>query len=310
MLSICIPVYNFDIRPLIRQLHSQLDGLSINYELLLIDDVSFPEFKKVNREVSQFPFIRYIEANTKLGRSKIRNCLAKEARYPFLLFLDCDSYIPDKNFIRHYLEILNIETVVCGGRNYPPQISGPNHILRWLYGRKRECFNADQRNMRPSHSFFSNNFLIPKALFEKATFNEQLNGYGHEDTLFGLELAKAGIKIIHIDNPLTHIGLETAREFLEKTGQGLENLYQITRKHQNNPELIANIKILKYYYLLHWIRGIKAMGNIYNLLRNRLLKNLTGDHPSLLCFDLYKLGYYCQLNLKHKSEAVNEASES
>lgn len=306
MLSICIPVYNFDIRPLIRQLNSQLEVLSINYELLLIDDASLPEFKKVNHEVSQFPFIRYIEANAKLGRSKIRNLLAKEAKYPFLLFLDCDSYIPDQNFIRHYLEVINSEAVVCGGRNYPPQYSSSNNILRRVYGGKRECFNAEKRNMRPSHSFMSNNFLIPKVLFEKVTFNEQLNGYGHEDTLFGLELAKAGIKIIHIDNPLTHIGLETSGEFLEKTAQGLENLYQITRKHQSSSELIANIKILRYYNLLQRIRGIRAMGNIYNLLRNRLLKNLTGNRPSLLCFNIYKLGYYCQLNLKHKRETFND----
>ena len=49
------------------------------------------------------------------------------------------------------------------------------------------------------------NLLAPKDIFQKIAFNEKLNGYGHEDTLFGVELKKEGVTMAHIDNPIIHL---------------------------------------------------------------------------------------------------------
>lgn len=40
MLSILIPVYNFNSRPLLESLHSQAEALNIEYEIVVADDAS------------------------------------------------------------------------------------------------------------------------------------------------------------------------------------------------------------------------------------------------------------------------------
>ena len=40
MLSICIPVYNFDVTELVKALNSQAEELHVSYEILVIDDAS------------------------------------------------------------------------------------------------------------------------------------------------------------------------------------------------------------------------------------------------------------------------------
>ena len=46
LLSICIPVYNTDIRPLATELHRQSQSFSSEVELLFIDDASDFTFKE------------------------------------------------------------------------------------------------------------------------------------------------------------------------------------------------------------------------------------------------------------------------
>ena len=40
MLSILVPVYNFNSRPLLERLHSQAEALNIEYEIIVADDAS------------------------------------------------------------------------------------------------------------------------------------------------------------------------------------------------------------------------------------------------------------------------------
>ena len=90
-------------------------------------------------------------------------------------------------------------------------------MLHWLHGLKREQSFAKDRNIQPNRSFKTNNFFIEKKVFNKVRFNENIQGYGHEDTLFGYELDKQNFTIFHIDNPVVHLGLESSEEFLRKT---------------------------------------------------------------------------------------------
>ena len=50
-----------------------------------------------------------------------------------------------------------------------------------------------------------------------------VKGYGHEDTLFAMELKRHGFAVTHIDNPLEHIGIEPVEEFLRKSANGVTN---------------------------------------------------------------------------------------
>ena len=225
MISILIPVYNFGMEALVGDLLKQAKNAHVPFEIRLYDDGSEPVFKAANRKLLQLEGVIYQEMDRNLGRSAIRNRLARDAQFDQLLFMDCDSAVESDDFLKNYLGHLHPEKVLCGGRTYSP--APPENrelLLRWQIGQAREVSTASQRIPFPYRTFMTNNFVVPRSIFLTIGLNEDLEGYGHEDTLFGLELKRSGVSILHLDNPLRHIGLETCDEFLRKTREGIRNL--------------------------------------------------------------------------------------
>ncbi len=297
MLSVLIPVYNFDVRDLIKTLSNQAKKCKVPFEIIVIDDASGEEFKRLNRELKVDADVHYIEEEENLGRSRIRNKLADIAQYDNLLYLDCDSQINSKDFILKYIEHLNENNVVYGGRTYTNnEPSDSRYRLHWFYGIKREQVPVNVRSNEPNKSFMTNNFMISREAINKVRFNEKIRGYGHEDTLFGYDLLKCDITITHIDNPVTHIGLEMNEEFLRKTREGIKNLKRIMKINGNEKKLVRDITLLAYYKKFKKFGLDSLVRYLYSIFESRLRKNLTSNHPNLFVFDLYKLGYLCSLN--------------
>lgn len=295
MISICIPIYNCDVRELVNGLRYQSEQLAINYEVLLIDDKSDDDIRKKNRALEGLPNVIYKELAQNIGRAAIRNLLAKKAQYRYLIFMDCDAGIYNNDYIRRYAVCCYPEVVCCGGRINLPQPPSDEYLLRWKYSIEREEINAEERSLHPNDSFLTFNFLIDKKIFNKISFDERLKTYGHEDTLFGIELKKHNIHIIHIDNPLLHIQLDCTEAFIRKTEQSIQNLIDIESRlkepdtFSNSVKLLKTEKKLSRYYLNSILRFI------FPCIRKFLLKNLMGKNPKLFLFDLYRLGYLCYL---------------
>ncbi|MEL6719415.1 MAG: glycosyltransferase family 2 protein, partial [Bacteroidota bacterium] len=124
----------------------------------------------------------------------------------------------------------------------------------------------------------------PKAIFQQIQFDESLKQYGHEDTLFGIELKVRQIPILHLDNPLEHIGLEETEVFLAKTEQAIQNLAQLYKQGKAiETKLLSTYLILKKYKL----RNIFLF--CYRIFELPIKQNLRSLKPQLLYFDLYKL---------------------
>lgn len=303
MLSILIPVYNFNIVSLVNDLHEQAKKASVPFEIIVLDDCSSEFLRDQNKDVGKLRHVRFFELEKNIGRSRIRNRLADMARYSSLLFMDCDSEVTDNQYINRYIPYCGSEVVVCGGRAYKPeQPEDPEYFLRWLYGLSREQISAKMRNKNPFRSFMTNNFLIPKNVLMQIQFDESIVKYGHEDTLFGLELKKKNIPVIHIQNPLVHIGVEAAGEYLIKTGEGIENLVKLVKSKKIDSEYYSDVRILRYYSFLKKYRLSRIFMAIFNGLYNALYHNMSGSNPSLLLFDLYKLTLFCRA--MNKKETV------
>ena len=249
-LSICIPVFNYDVRPLVRDLHCQAFSLNAPAEILILDDASDLEYQIINRELLELEGVKYEELSLNAGRSRIRNLLTKKARFPWIIFMDCDSATPDEHYLKRYLDETDEISVVCGGRTYLPEPPHDNTYLHWLYGNRREVRNAAKRSGNPHLSFMTNNFMIPKSILQRIPFNENIKGYGHEDTLLGYELMKNKVPVKHIDNPLHHIGLQDNRDFLDKSREGVKNLAFINNYLDNGADLAKMVRLLKAYMLL------------------------------------------------------------
>ncbi len=297
MLSVLIPVYNFDIRDLVKNVCLQANAARIPFEIIVVDDASEEKYKQMNHDIASLKGVKYYEETVNIGRSKIRNKLAELARYDNLLFLDCDSAIKSSSFIQNYIDHSEKARVVYGGTIYNgAEKLNPDKRLHWLHGIRREQFTAEERNHQPTRAFKTNNFFIKKEVLQNILFNEKIKGYGHEDTLFGYELAKNNVSILHIDNPVIHLGLESSEEFLRKTREGIKNLKRIMKINGNEKKLVRDITLLAYYKKFKKLGLDIIVRYLYSKFEYRLRRNLLSSNPRLFVFDLYKLGYLCSLN--------------
>lgn len=299
MLSVLIPVYNYSVERLLGRLNKSLIAAGIEFEILIYDDGSNADTKIWNRSSAKFvDRVRYKELNENIGRSKIRNLLAEEALYPNLLFMDCDGFVRNPAYIKNYLDANDGLSVLVGGTLYPGARVGITKKLHWMHGTEKEVQSVEERNKAPYYSFKSFHFFVPKAVFNQVKFDENIEGYGHEDTLFGLSLKDKGIPIKHIDNPLVHFGLEGNRDFMDKTEEAVLNLFNI--EHE---EIRKCVRLISFAERVRERRMVWAVKMVYlpfrTMIRNRLIKN--GEPLWLL--DFYKLGvFFTKKGGKRKEE--------
>jgi len=295
MLSILIPTYNFNSFPLVKSLQKQAEEALIPYEIIVIDDASM-EFTEINEDINSIPNCSYIMLKRNVGRAKIRNTLAKKAKYNYLLFIDGDAEVASVNFINRYLPFCKENVVVCGGCQYHLEDSREkDYQLRLAYGKKREALSAKSRSINPYKSFSSFNFLIPKEIFLEILFDESIVKYGHEDTLFGFELKQRRSPICHIQNPLIHLGIETSSVFMQKTKESIQNLLLISKKPEYK-HIVDEISLLKAYTILKKLNLHLLFKRMYKHIHPSVSRNLGGYHPSMFCFDLFKLAYLCKID--------------
>lgn len=292
MLSILIPTYNYNIVALVSEIHKQISSTKIPFEIICLDDAS-TVFVIENLVVKQLQNTHYQILQTNVGRSKIRNLLAQEAQYDWLLYLDADVMPKHHDFIERYIPFLNDNIkIVNGGLEYEPKKPEKNRLLRWHYGKEREALTYDERERSPYLSFLTLNFLIHKSIFKKIPFDESIPNFRHEDTLFSYHLMQNEIPIKHINNPIYHLGLDTFEDAINKEHESLFAL-----KNLLDQRLIP-LDYLKISGILHKLQKahlISLVAYFHNKTQFFLIKNLASAQPSLFIFDIYRLGYLCKL---------------
>jgi len=286
MLSILIPIYNFDVTKLVQKLVDQCQKAKIDYEIICFDDKSKDKFKNLNRPILNLFGVNYVELSENYGRSKIRNKLAQVAQFEYLLFLDCDSKIKYASFIKNYVKLIKKEVDVSyGGRFYKKsKPRAKSKQLHWNYGVKREALSLKARDKKPYVSFLSNNFLIHKALFLQILFDEDIKGYGYEDLVFAQVLKYNQIEIVHIENPTEHIDLITTDDFLKKTETATENLKILIKQGK-----IKETKLSKAGFRLDKFNLRPLFLKQFEKRRDKLMANLHSTEPKMFYLDLFKL---------------------
>lgn len=285
-LSVLIPVFNCDVTKLVWQLVEQAADWPGPFSIDLLDDGSSREFRLLNAQVADWPLVRYQKLPRNVGRAAIRNQLAAHAQHEWLLLLDNDSLLPDSHFLQRYAAALDQAPVIVGGtcyRNAPPTDSALH--LRWHYGREREARSAALRQAAPHSQLAINNALIRANTFRQFPLDERLTGYGHEDTKFGVELATAGVPVLHLDNPVLHEGLEPAAVFLQKSEQAVRNLVQVYQQDG----LGTDSRLLQTALRLRRLKLAGLASQALTIAAPRLRRQLLSATPHLRAFDLLKL---------------------
>lgn len=301
MLSILIPTYNYCCYPLIKELNNQAKILNIPSEIIVADDASQEKFKIENREINSLPHSTYIELPENMGRARIRNFLANQAKGDWLLFMDCDAQVISTDFLKAYISFTHCASVVCGGLLHPKVQPSPDVSLRYLYEKEADKNrSAASRSKHPYECFTTFCFLIKRTVFLKIQFDESCYEYGYEDTLFGEELKNNNIDILHIDNPLMHIGLEANAVFLNKTKIALQSMLRL-----QNRGMCFHSRLMDKYNLLNRFRLTFLFIILFRFTAPALKRNLLSPKPNLTFFALYKLGYYAYLkkHYTHKNQS-------
>ena len=283
-LSILIPTYNDVCCQLVNDLQSQAAALGIDYEIIVADDGSTDEaVLRQNRTINALPYCRLLERGMNSGRAVIRNVLASEARYPWLLFIDSDMTVCRTDFIERYIS--TVGDVVYGGlviRHTTRQ----NLRARYELSRASE-HTLERRRQSPYHDFHTANFMIRRDLMLTHPFDERFSRYGYEDVLLGKTLHMNAIGIEHIDNPLSFEIFESNAAFVSKTEEGLQTLYSFRHELRGYSRMIDFTEQHPVVSIL-----IRCWHHIAKKWERR---HLCSNAPTLCVFTLYRLGYFLSL---------------
>lgn len=282
-LSVLIPTYNSNCSDLVFSVHGMLKQMNIPYEIIVADDGSTDEESvNSNRSIEKLENVKYIIRKENVGRACIRNFLAQQAQYKWLLFLDADVTIDRSRFIQKYLE--QDFDVILGGIIVVKRVKKLENNLRYIVESKyMESSTTAKRLRKQAKEFHTANFLVKRDIILKVPFNENFKHYGYEDVLFGKELNNNGYHIHHINNPVTLIDFEENERFVEKTEESLRTL------HEFKNELKGYSALLKYTWLKPMLKPL------YHIIGKPIRNNLTGNNPKVSLFNIYKLLYYCNL---------------
>lgn len=291
MLSLLIPTYNYNIFQLVSTIHKQAENAKIPFEIICFDDASSINFDE-NQKINLFSNSHFEVLNTNIGRSKIRNLLAKKAKYNWLLFLDADVLPENENFISEYIKHIDSKfEIIFGGYKYQNVTPDNKVILRYKYGKAREEKPANQRNLKPYGSVFSGNLFVKKELFLANNSFGDINFYGM-DIFFSYNLFKNKVPILHIDNAIYHLGLEANEVFFEKSLESVRSRKELMINLEGIEEINS---LIKYYKFLKKYKFVYFYKFLFVLCRKPFKNNILSKNPNLLFFDLYRLGYLCSL---------------
>lgn len=289
MLSILIPTYNYPCSQLANKLSEAIDLQNLACEIIVCDDASAESVQTQNRCIAKIPHCTYLELSDNIGRSRIRNYLAEQAKGDWLLFIDCDGMPMDEFFLSRYIQETTSgkAEVVCGGIIHPEKLPSPEQSLRYYYEKKAEPkHSAEARNKHPYSAFRSFNFLIRRDRFMHIKFDEAFKQYGYEDVLLGLQLKEKNVCIHHIENPLINCDIENNHTFIRKTEEALRTLAE------NSEKLGESVRLHHWYQKCCLWKLTPFLRILFSFTQNGLRKQLTGRKPYIPLFNLYKLGYY------------------
>lgn len=302
MLSILIPTYNYDITLLVSELHKQATNSGIIFEIIALDDKSHNNIILKNRSINKLEFTQYICSEQNNGIAITRQLLAQKAKYNWILLLDADVKLKSEFYILNYLNVIPLKyDVFFGGISYEIKTPNTDKLLRWKYGVNCEAINAKKRNRTPYKITSAANMLIKKDFYKSFELDSIGNSYGM-DIFFGPQLKLNNIPVLHINNEIYHLGLESSKTYLKKTRYAVETILNLYVK--NKIKLHEN-DLLRVFILSKKTRLNYVFSVCFKIFEKTMTKNLLGKYPSIKLFQFYKIAYMCYFNLAKKTNQTD-----
>ncbi|MFJ6023829.1 glycosyltransferase family 2 protein [Brevundimonas sp. NPDC092305] len=258
--SVLTPFLRDDPSILLADLDAESAPLNGAVELVLLDDGTGDEelTARLTNQIRGLGLpVRLISLSANVGRAEGRNQLAAAARGQFLLFLDSDMRPDGPSFLRDWLALADDQTpaVAFGGFSLKQASDAPRFAVHRAVAARSECVPAVERRLAPEKYVYTSNLLVRRDVFEAEAFDGGFTGWGWEDVEWAIRVSRR-FPILHIDNPATHMGLDTVEALAGKYEQAAPNFARMAERH---PDVVAT------YPSFRAARGLKRIPGLLRL---------------------------------------------
>lgn len=232
---------------------------------------------------------RLITLGANVGRARGRNRLTKAARGAWLLFIDADM-LPDRgDFLGVWTDLIARENpaVAFGGLSVAQAPRRPEVRLHRRMALQSDCIDLDRRRRAPEKHVFTSNLLVRRDVFAAEPFDSEFAGWGWEDVEWAMRVSRRW-PIIHIDNPATHLGLDTAEVLVRKYEQSAGNFAKVVEKHR---DIVSRYPS---YRAARALRRVPALGALRASFRRCALSPLAPLSARALAMRLFRAALYAE----------------
>ncbi|MDP3801825.1 glycosyltransferase family 2 protein [Brevundimonas sp.] len=258
--SVLIPFLRDDPADLLTLLDEEAASVAGAVEIVILDDGT-KDAALTARLAGQVRGMalpaRLITLPANEGRSIGRNRLASAARGGSLLFLDSDMRPDHRRFLRDWADLAAREdpAVAFGGFSLLQAPTDARFAVHRAMAARSECVPYGERAKQPEKYVYTSNLLVRRDVFEAEAFDSGFTGWGWEDVEWAMRVSRR-FRVVHLDNPATHMGLDTVAALAGKYEQSAPNFARMVRRH---PEIVATYPSYRAAKLLKRLPGLPRL---------------------------------------------------
>lgn len=261
--SVLIPFLRDDPAELLALLDEEAASVDGAVEIVILDDGTRDAdlTARLTRQIKAMALpacLITLPANE--GRSVGRNRLASAARGGSLLFLDSDMRPDHRRFLRDWADLAAREdpAVAFGGFSLLQAPDDARFAVHRAMAAKSECVPYTERARQPEKYVYTSNLLVRRDVFEAEAFDPGFTGWGWEDVEWAMRVSRR-FRVVHLDNPATHMGLDTVDALARKYEQSAPNFARMVSRH---PAIVAGYPSYKAAKLLKRLPALPGLRRI------------------------------------------------
>ncbi|HWQ87354.1 glycosyltransferase family A protein [Brevundimonas sp.] len=259
-LSVLTPFLRDDPTDLLTALETEAGALAGAVEVIVLDDgTADPALtRRLTAQLDAMALpVRLITLPANEGRAIGRNRLAGSARGGSLLFLDSDMRPDHANFLRDWAALVasSDPAVAFGGFSLLQAPTDARFRVHRAMAAKSECVPCAERAKQPEKYVYTSNLLVRRDVFGFEAFDPGFTGWGWEDVEWAMRVSRR-FAVVHIDNPATHMGLDTVTALAGKYEQSAPNFGRMVQRH---PDVVANYPSYRAAKLLKRLPGLPLL---------------------------------------------------
>jgi len=291
-LSVLIPFFRDDPCELLALLDEEHQALAGSVEIVVLDDGSGDK-AMADRVAACVKAMRkparFVRLSANEGRSRGRNRLASHARAGSFLFLDADMRPDSRRFLQTWGDLIAREdpAVAFGGFSLAQASDAAEFAVHRAMAERAECVPYTERARQPEKYVYTSNLLVRRDAFEAEAFADDFKGWGWEDVEWGMRIARR-FRVVHVDNPATHLGLDTAEALAAKYEQSVDNFARVVRRH---PQVVMTYPSYRAARLL---KQAPALAAWRPWLKGMALSNVLPAQARAFSLRLYRAALYAE----------------